>query len=553
MSERSLTDTGSLGRKVTAWRLAQLVTVASVATYGVGVSYSTPAVRGVGLAMGVHPLAWVGLGGLFASFTWALRLRPTARVSHLILGLGILTAIHGLPLLIEGTPRFPFSYRVFGHVERIVQSGYVHPDLFPYQNWPGFMLLAAVLSQATGLGSLSMMGMYYVFHQWAVFLVAFLIAGLLFRQASRKWSVVWLFSLVNWVGQGYFVPATLGLLIIALVGLVLLRAGRVDSLGRPAGRAAWSAVMVVLIAALVITHFLTSLVLLLLLALVQGARAIRRHGATATTTGATLCGVLILLWLMYSANDFFVVNLPKWVDQALSIGLVTEQSATFAFSGSTTRLLVSRIKTGFLAMILILGTLGFLRSKMLSDRGRVPPYVLPSLLIASFAIVPATAYGGEIVSRAFSYAMLPLAMFSGYWAVGPKGRVVLLAAVAASGPLFFVSAYGNEAFDYVAPTELYAQEFFEAHAAKPYLVLSTSRTQAIWSHTGSGLVWTNQIPDGCGSSFGSSSDSRYMVIHSSRDREAFDYLGVEEALWDVDVSCLLRAYDNGVTTLTMTP
>lgn len=526
-----------------------LLLLIGLGVYALGVFASHPSIEVLGLAGGLHPMVWLGFLLMGGSLVIAIVRLPRLRPYHVLAGLALLTAIHALSLLVEGTPRFPFSYGVSGHVANILQTGGLTPSLIPYQNWPGMMILGSAIFSVPLLDPSSGMGFYYVFHAWVSFFLSYSIASALFQTVWKRWLAVWLFLLTNWVGQGYFVPASVGLLLVASSLFVLIRLARAPVLPGHDRATAWVIANIIIFAALVTTHFLTSLFVLFALIFIVAARVASPRKVSLPYGGAVLFGSMLVAWLMFYAGDFFIGKLPDWVNQALNLGSVSETSLEFAFSGSPERLLVSNFKTLSLLLISVLALVGVARFLRQRSGKPAPVFVLLALVIGSFALIITTAYGGEIISRAYSYALLPLAMLACLGRLTPRGKAIMAAVIVGSFPLYVISAYGNEAFDYVAATELPAAGFtLERADLDGMMLISTPRTERLWNLHGVGTFrWFYDWQVTCGSLFVASSGNSVLVIHSQRDIEAFNYLTAGQLGLDPSLAfCTSHVYSNGV-------
>ncbi|MEE8198991.1 MAG: hypothetical protein V3R48_04685, partial [Thermoplasmata archaeon] len=210
-----------------------------VGIYALGVLGSYPAIGTLGLVGGLHPLVWLGYLLMGAAVILAIVRIRTKPAYPVIASLVVLTALHALPILIEGTARFPFSYSVSGHVANILQRGFLDPTLLPYQNWPGMMILGSALFLVPTLEPGQAMALFYILVPWMLFFLVYGIASHLFQDPVKRWLAVWLFLLVNWVGQGYFIPASVGLVLVASSLFVLIRLSEGPSLSAHPRRTAW--------------------------------------------------------------------------------------------------------------------------------------------------------------------------------------------------------------------------------------------------------------------------------------------------------------------------
>ena len=542
------------GREGLVVKAVGLLLFLGVGIYALGVLGSHPAIGILGLVGGLHPLVWLGFLLMGASAILAIARLRTKPAYPVIASLAVLTALHALPILIEGTARFPFSYSVSGHVIYILQNGFLDPNLLPYQNWPGMMILGSALFLVPTLAPDQAMALFYILVPWILFFLVYTIASHLFQDPVKRWLAIWLFLLVNWVGQGYFIPASIGLVLVASSLFVLIRLSQGPSLSAHPRRTAWVIANIVILAALVTTHFLTSLLMILTFFSILAMRLLARNRTSLSRAGPVLFGSMVLAWLMYFAGDFVLINLPKWIDQALTIGFLAETSVGFAFSGSPDRLVLSGIKVLTLLLISGLALMGILRFLWQGSPVSGPVYLLLALVIGSFALVLMTPYGGEIVSRAYSYALLPLAMLACLGSLTRRQKTLLASVIIISFPVYVISAYGNEAFDYVAVPELPAAGFAVGliDSGGPTLI-STPRTERIWNTYGLGVWrWFGDWEASCDSLSATSPGTLFFAVFSERDIAAFEYLIAGASGLDASLrSCTSQVYSNGVVDIGM--
>ncbi len=517
--------------------------------YAVGVHLSDPTNHQLGLAGGTHPAIWLSFGIMGLAVGISVTKFPSDVRLQILSTLVALSALHAMPLLIEGTVRFPFSYRAFGHVDYVVRYGSLNQDLLPYQSWPSYMILGSALILLADIDPVGLLGLYYVLHQWVVFFLAFAIARSFFEDVRISWIATWLFLLGNWVGQGYFLPASLGLILLFGIVLVLIKLTQAPTMGTRKGLTKWTFLAILLILALVPTHLLVSVVVLLSLAFLALIGALNLSRSRISWTMSMLAGTLTLGWTMYIIGDYVLLNLPAWFDRAFAIASIAETTATLAFHGSDERLLISYVKTAFLSLISVLAIAGWVRAR--HSPGRISPayYVLLSVVLGAFMIVPVTDYGGEIVSRAFAFSLLPLAIIACAGRISRKQTTFLISVLAVSIPLYTISAWGNQAIDYVAPAELDAAYLVFDTAPSGSRVMSL--TDRIWRFERiDELTWTEFQPDICETTQANDGGELIYLASSQRDIEAFEFRGGDASdLIRTANSCFSPVYSNGVVTV----
>jgi hypothetical protein len=104
----------------------------------------------LGMVSTFPPLIIISLIILTVSFCLTLR-QPRLRTSMLLLHLVFLILmLYGRENLVEEAPRFAIVYRHAGYTEYIMRTGSVNPNLDAYFSWPGFFVLAALVTQLAG-------------------------------------------------------------------------------------------------------------------------------------------------------------------------------------------------------------------------------------------------------------------------------------------------------------------------------------------------------------------------------------------------------------------
>ena len=206
-------------------RISTVVTVAATVCFLLSLPTIDPSRAGdAGMVTVVGPLYLTGLALIAVAFTVALSAR---RLSPVLLGVQLvllLVFLHGLPTLIEPNPRFFSAYLHAGFVDYIDRHGAVDQLLDARMSWPGGFALAALIQRVAGLSS----SLWFV--RWfPVLITTYLVpAALLCRTVGATVRARWvtLFAVVafNWVGQDYFSPQALALLLYLTVVAMALTA-----------------------------------------------------------------------------------------------------------------------------------------------------------------------------------------------------------------------------------------------------------------------------------------------------------------------------------------
>src|SRR5712692_8164219 len=93
------------------------------------------------------PLAfYLGVSCFVIAGAWPNSPRLTVAASIIL----VAAALYASPLIVEGVGRFPASFYYARTTDYIMRVGYLDPRLDIFQNWPGAMLVYAILNQVSG-------------------------------------------------------------------------------------------------------------------------------------------------------------------------------------------------------------------------------------------------------------------------------------------------------------------------------------------------------------------------------------------------------------------
>lgn len=443
----------------------------------------------LGLVSVLPVSAFVALGGLILSFCFTMRGILTPR-RELILYANVITLIvmlYGLTSFLEDHPHIGVTWALAGFAESIARTGTFFTWLDARYSWPGFFSASALLTRVAGLSNPILLA------NWAALFLNLIYLPplqLIFRTLTDDrriiWLAVWLFYLLNWVGQDYFSPqgfnyfielAILALLLGWFKGKELLPWDLLDGLkwtqrlSRPLNwlrtrldspdtpdvasgrfqRTGLIALVIVLYIADASSHQLTPIAVLLSV----GALVVLNRCSLRTLP--ILFGILMAAWISYMTTDYLQGNLVPQLAQLGDIGGSVGQNVTSSVHGSIQHQIVIYVR---LAMSLIIWVLAFLGGLRRLQKGRIDLTCLV-LMVAPFPILGMNSYGGEALLRIYFFA-LPFASFLAAALIFPalKTRTSNLTTVAigmmsvALVGGFLFTRYGNERMDYYSDDEV---------------------------------------------------------------------------------------------------
>lgn len=364
----------------------------------------------LGLASVLPFTVWLAFAALIVGYAVATSFAPMSRVLGSYVAV-LSIALHSLPVLAYQYPRFPWTWKHVGVVDFIQRNNAVDPGIHTmnaFHSWPGFFGLNTLLTETGGLeSSLS-------YAAWApiFFNLAYLGAlVLLFRTITDDHRWVWtgclFFTVANWIGQDYFAPQALAFLFYLTVMGILLswfpRRRRGAHEARSRDRVIMAGLVFVLLVATLVSHQLTPV----MIAAAAGGLALFR--TTVLRWPALVVVGLLAVWMIDFARPFTVEYVPIIMSDLVTITNRLDSGLVDFGQVDTSQRAVSLAARGLTALTVVVGGLGFLRS----FRSGVHWRSILVLLVAPVILVGASSYGGEILFRAFFFALPALGLLMG--------------------------------------------------------------------------------------------------------------------------------------------
>jgi hypothetical protein len=417
-----------------------------------------------------------GLVLLTVSFALALRAgaREAVLAAHTVT---FVVMIHLVPSMVFRTLRYAWTWKHVGIVDFITRHGAVDTDaqsLPVYHNWPGFFAGSATLQELAGAADVVGIA------TWAplaivvanVLALRFALRGLC-DDRRRIWFAIWLFTIVNWVGQDYFSPQAFAFFLYLVVIGILLRAFRRRAPLRPVAadsipRASAFVVAVLLMAAIAWDHQLTPLMTIMLLAVLYVLRQI--------------CGwylpiasfVLTAGWALTVAYDY-----TSWNLQDLLVNPFNTVEANLDKSAHVRGAAIFVSYAGRLVIIIavVLALIGIIKT----FRRRQLDFTALLLMGAPGLLLFAAAFGGEMLFRILLFSspflcyFVSTAVYSGRLRPIPgstTGQAVAVFGITAIfAPLFFLAYFGNDNQNYFTPDEIRVVDQLYTNAAPNSLLV----------------------------------------------------------------------------------
>ncbi len=392
------------------------------------------------------------------------------------------------------------TYAKFGLTTYITDGGHFSSRQIWYLSWPGAIILLSIIEN---LGSLDYVPMTTLLLSGTQLLFLPPLYLFLRNVAGRArnnyiWAGLWLFSVAAWVGMVYPSPQGIGYFLL-LTMLVLVTMPAVWEKGTR-GLVLLSLVVIVF-AALVTTHLLTSLAVLGILAALS---IVKRNKRVALVM--VLCLVLLLGWdltggpqnvkmpfsqpLVTAPAEPSVVPAEPGAEPGvvpvephaspveepsdteaergiliLDPEVITQREITGHFSGSESHIAVAKTRVVLSSIFALIGVVGAILFLVVKRNFRVAIPVL-AITLAPLALLPLTGfYAQELLHRLYLLALPGMAFF-GATLLDMKSKipaVILCLVMVISYPLHIVSHYGNQEIDYLPPGHDAAIVFFNSY------------------------------------------------------------------------------------------
>ncbi len=440
-----------------------------------------------GLIHSFPPTYFIGLILLITSFITALALNS----SHKILGiqtLGLLVFLWLAPTIAGTHPGLALSYRSLQDIGTIAanEGGY-----WWYLSWPGFQTLFSVMSNL-GIDLERIITVYPFLIELAYAAPLYIFLRNTLGKAKEKycWIGLWIFYLGNWTGQDYFGPQSLAVLLLLTILAIITHKNLWE--GSIKSKLAMTFILVVVYAGLVVTHLLTSIAALCIIA----TYAIIRKSPRLLMT-LIVCILLIFSWdvtygghytfawagepyghRLLEENTSTVITIPSTsvtiLEPEYRTGGYTDNTGILTFNpeyiiysnigaslyGSDSHIAVVKTRIIYsvgLAIIGIIGALYILTRKR--SRTNIAILAMASSLLL---LLPLRYAGWELTSRLYMFE-LPFLAYLGatlFALVKRKSIIIIVTGLfIVSSMLFLVSHYGNQEVDYLSKNYIDGNNF----------------------------------------------------------------------------------------------
>ncbi|MYS63425.1 hypothetical protein GTW66_04650 [Streptomyces sp. SID5473] len=361
-----------------------------------------------GLTKELPLVYWLGLAVLTGGFWHCVRDPLRSNLWPLAYTVGLLVFERATQAVVYPTPLYAWAWKHDAVIEHLIDAGRLQrgPELAEmavYDQWPGFFAAQAAVVKLTGAeNALAFMAWWPLLSSLLMVLPLLLIYRTFTQDRRLVWTGVWIFSVANWVGQDYFSPQSMAFLLYLGVIAVALRRAEAPAPGRRARQIVWTALLVPLIAAIVVSHQLTPVMLVVSLA------ALCVMGRYRDWTLVIVLVLVFAAWNLTASLPFLREAVPDMIKSFGDVSSNLERGYGSVPTGSGA-LFASWAARILSALVVLLAAAGvFLGGKPLRTRAR------PLLLLAGVPplLAIANGYGSEMIFRVLMFMLPFLAFFA---------------------------------------------------------------------------------------------------------------------------------------------
>lgn len=464
--------------KLSRQQISVLLTVIAILLWSHSILYAKLEIGFWGLIHGLPVTFFVAV----AFLTVASAILWVSKENHgKLLCLQLLLMVSALWLIPSATGGSPpcvnHSYRAIGFADYIIQQGHFDPAKEVMFSWPGVFLIstfAIVVGSVRNLEPLFSLFPFFMQLLYLIPLYVFLKNTLGGKRLNYCWAGCWLFYLAQWPPQDYF-SSTQGIALVLLLTLLALVTS--PSLWQKGSKAfAFLSLIVLVFAALAITHLFTSIVTLCILIALFLVKRCKKAALV-----VALCFVLLVGWNLAGAGGYvkpIVGNIATsgatGEFSALILGpeAVTEAQITSRLIGSESHIAVAKSRVLFSAIFALIGLLGAIWVCLVKRDFKIGVLVL-AVALAPLILVPLQplTYSGELLQRLYLLGLAPMAYFGASLLDIRKRAVILILCfiLIIAVPLHIISYYGNQALDYYSPSQAAGVNFFRDKTGECYV------------------------------------------------------------------------------------
>jgi hypothetical protein len=411
------------------------------------------------------PIAfWIGLSYLGL----LLFVGRKSRLQTVIVVVLISFYLFGLPVLMRENKAeyLGISYWLSSKGAYLTSTGHLDfnvIDPWDFYNWPGFFLVAGFLSSFTGL-PVTVFADYFPLLIIALLgIITYSILKLRFNPLYSSLGALWVIASL-WTGQHYFSPQAIAYLMYFAVLLLLAKL-----LLNRKSNSTFSLLIIFLFTASVITHLLTSFVIMTgVIAIFVLFQLFPEKVKMPHSRLLIVCILIVSIFFAYQAliihRSFYEITLSLYgqiLRQETPISLSLQARA----GGSTVLglqhagaygITLVNVVTAVLAILATVISLFHHKKEAKRDLLWIAWIIVAGILSVSLV------YGAEVINRAFMFMLLPTSYFAIKFL--RKTPVVLISVLVILTFILIPALYSTQNYAYVPTIELKGTAFYTKYA-----------------------------------------------------------------------------------------
>jgi len=311
----------------------------------------------------------------------------------------LVSAVWLIPSVTGGsTPVANHDYRNLGFIDYITREGHFNTAVDSYLSWPATFITSASISNIAlvNLEALVDKGLVPFLMQLLYLppLYVFLKNTLGEERSNYCWLGCWLFYLAQWVPHVHLNPQGFGFFLL-LTFLALITNPKIWQRYTESFRLL--SLIVIIFAALAVTHLLTSLAFLCILIVLY---LVKREKRVVLVIMA--CVILVACWNLTGARGIVEEKVEGggayWELLVFEPGLIVEREVALRVSGSQSHIAITNIRLLFSSIFALIGLAGVI---LLCFFRRNFKLVIPLLIItlAPLILLTLSSLYGEVLPR----------------------------------------------------------------------------------------------------------------------------------------------------------
>lgn len=379
-----------------------------------------------GILTEIGPIYVLGLTTVCAVIVYTLRRRL---IDHVLMAANVVVLIVYTTMLVPiatGETSVPTSFVHRGFINILAHDGALPNSIDARFSWAGFFSAGAHLITVADVPDATVLLLWAPLYMGALlafplYAIAIVVTG----RVRLAWLSVVIYQLFNWYQQDYFAPQAVATIFYSTIIATLLwqlRRAPLPAIGSGIGRfivsaprrtpgfvpgfdslrtLAVGAVLLLLIVATTVSHQITPILIVIVLA------SFSVLGTTRYRTLWLAAGLVFAAWFSYAATDFWIGHLQSIFSEIGQVGNSVGRGVSERITGDPTYQQMQYLRIGASGLLAVVALAGWVLS-----RHRRPWLVAGAGAAAPFSLVLLQSYGGEMIIRCFVLASPLLAPFA---------------------------------------------------------------------------------------------------------------------------------------------